>query len=562
MQILLRPKTRRIITMLIIGLGFGLRLHTLGSESLWYDELLQVNLAQDTIPNLLRRLHPHAALPLDYVITHYWIMLGRSDIWVRLPAVMWGTLALPIAYQVGRRLVSRNVGLLLMVLFMITPFHLRYSQEVRPYALVVVGILLTVYAFWGLRTKWHLSETILLLTGVLIVSLSHYFAIVIFGPLILVNIIDLSRPYKRLTHLKTLLTLFLTGLIALSILIWGLHWGATLVKVTGLFGQTLIEPEKLTAEATEKPNFGEGPDVSWQFIRDEVLGQLGAGTTTTSLILINGLVCLGFINLLWRKKYRLAFFLSIWLILPIVFIITFLVHRGTFFAPRYIILVLPAYLILLVLGINSPLYWSKYVKSPWLTLSLGAILFGLVCGDFGLDIHRLYTTKNKEDWHRAITFIATNAGPNDTVMGIKAEPMVNWYYPPATADGNTYDEFEAVQAAVARSERSWIILSLFSSDIDSHLKLWLSETEQGAIQFPIDSIITVYYLGHNIPRNQLLTEVRDFIVPVDHAIYAHLARENRHYPDIAHQYYLLAIENAPDAQVKARYQQNLDAINR
>src|SRR5262245_36326702 len=87
----------RAAAVLIMGFGFALRLFHLETESLWYDELLQVNLALADIPSMLRRLHLHAAVPLDYIISHYWIILGNSDAWVRIPAVVCGTLALPLA---------------------------------------------------------------------------------------------------------------------------------------------------------------------------------------------------------------------------------------------------------------------------------------------------------------------------------------------------------------------------------------------------------------------------------------------------------------------------------
>jgi hypothetical protein len=64
-----RPWSPQVIWLLagmIILVGFALRLHKLGWESLWYDELLQLDIAQGTIPSIFAKLKRHSALPLDY----------------------------------------------------------------------------------------------------------------------------------------------------------------------------------------------------------------------------------------------------------------------------------------------------------------------------------------------------------------------------------------------------------------------------------------------------------------------------------------------------------------
>ncbi|MBI1879761.1 MAG: glycosyltransferase family 39 protein, partial [Chloroflexi bacterium] len=102
---------------------------------------------QGGLASILPRLPGHSAAPLDYVVSYLWIRLGQindpvralagSEAWLRIPAVVWGTLALPLAYQLGRTLLGNSEGLLFMALLAFSPLHVRYSQEARPYALVV-----------------------------------------------------------------------------------------------------------------------------------------------------------------------------------------------------------------------------------------------------------------------------------------------------------------------------------------------------------------------------------------------------------------------------------------
>ncbi|NJN99711.1 MAG: phospholipid carrier-dependent glycosyltransferase [Anaerolineales bacterium] len=208
-------------------MGFALRLYALGSESLWYDELLQLDIAQGPLSGILPQLPRHTAVPLDYFMSHFWILLGRQDSWVRLPAVMIGTLTLPLAYGLGRRLLGRSEGLLLMALLALSPFHIRYSQEARPYALVVLGVVLTVYALWQYRASRRRRYLVMLQIGVLIFAMAHLFALVIFLPFVLWAGLDFIQARPRFAAARTLGALVGTGTVALVILL-ALGYGGAL----------------------------------------------------------------------------------------------------------------------------------------------------------------------------------------------------------------------------------------------------------------------------------------------------------------------------------------------
>jgi predicted membrane-bound mannosyltransferase len=546
------------LALLLTFIGFGLRVYNLAVESLWYDELLQVNLALADIPSMLRRLWPHSAVPLDYLISHYWILLGRSEYWVRMPAVVIGVLTLPVAFQLGRRFLGYGPALLLMLLLAFSPFHIRYSQEVRPYALGVFGVTLFSYLVWQLRATGNWRYLLFMQPAALIFSLSHYFANTVFGPWLIFLGIDIIFNKHRQNSLKALAGVLVAGLVCLSVLLM-LGWGPTLLRVSDAFGETLANPEQFNAAPEEKPNFGIGPQVDQNFIKRQILASLGAGATNNSLWLFNGLVSLGLLSLIAQKKHKLSLLLILWLVAPIVGVVAFLVHRGTFFAPRYIIFSLPAYFVLLTAGILALPRLIKRTGPTWLVVVVFLLAAGLVLADLSIDLKRLYDNKDKENWQLVGKFIAANAGPNDAVIAVKAEPAMNWYYPPATTDGNRYSKLEVIKETVAQAERSWVILSIYSSGMDSNIRAWLSDSEQGAVRLVLDPVITVYYLGQGVDKEQLLQEIQGFALPVDHALYASLARENRRNPAVARQYYRLALEHAPTEEIRAKYE---SALNR
>jgi hypothetical protein len=173
-------------------------------------------------------------------------------------------------------------------------------------------------------------------------------------------------------------------------------------------------------------------------------------------------------------------------------------------------------------------------------------------------LNQLYQNETKENWRLVGEFIVKNAQPGDTVIAMRAEPAINWYYPQAWAAPNYFWTLAEIQETAAQARRSWVVLSIFSSTVDGPVKAWLSE--QGAIRFDLDPVITVYYLGANVLPNQLLAEAQNFALPVDHALYASLGAQNRSRPDVARQYYQLAIEHAPNDEIRAEYQAAVNAL--
>jgi hypothetical protein len=108
-----------------------------------------------------------------------------------------------------------------------------------------------------------------------------------------------------------------------------------------------------------------------------------------------------------------------------------------------------------------------------------------------------------------------------------------------------------------------VVVNVFSNYLgDEALKIraWLGE--QGAIRMVFDPVIDVYYLGPNTNPPQLLQEIQAMALPVDHALYASLARENRRQPAVAKRYYELAIEHAPDDEIRMEYQAALEGLER
>ena len=125
----------------ILCVALGLYAFQLGQESLWIDEMLSIDSARGALD--LNR-------PLYFVLLRGWLHVGEEEVWLRSLSVLFGVACLTLTYCLGRRLVSRSVGLVAGLLFALSPLAINHTQEVRFYmmsaCLGVAGSLCLSYA--------------------------------------------------------------------------------------------------------------------------------------------------------------------------------------------------------------------------------------------------------------------------------------------------------------------------------------------------------------------------------------------------------------------------------
>jgi mannosyltransferase len=126
-----------ILLLAITLLGGWLRFYAIGQKGLWLDEAFSVWLGWHHLPEMWVRIaqidqHP----PLYYALLNLWMRLGDDARTVRLLSAVISTLTIPIIFLLGRRLSGPMVGLLAALLLAVSPFHVRFAQEARMYALL------------------------------------------------------------------------------------------------------------------------------------------------------------------------------------------------------------------------------------------------------------------------------------------------------------------------------------------------------------------------------------------------------------------------------------------
>lgn len=130
-----------------IGLGFVLRFVALGAHSLWVDELLTIKNAHIGEPGIFSYIAHNLQGPAVSLLTHYWGGLSTAEAVLRLPFAVAGALAIPAIYMLARALTDSWTALYTAFLLALSPIHIWYSQEVRGYAFVILFSVLATYFF-------------------------------------------------------------------------------------------------------------------------------------------------------------------------------------------------------------------------------------------------------------------------------------------------------------------------------------------------------------------------------------------------------------------------------
>jgi mannosyltransferase len=133
--------------------------------------------------------------PLGYLLTYYLVrpIMPLDEFGLRLLPAVFGVLAIPTMYLVGRRVVGSNAALFATVFLTFSPLHIMYSQLARYWSLVF--LLCTIYPYvmyLGLRDRNPRTLVLGLITGVL-AALAHPMSLLLIGG----PVIGFLWPYVR-----------------------------------------------------------------------------------------------------------------------------------------------------------------------------------------------------------------------------------------------------------------------------------------------------------------------------------------------------------------------------
>ncbi|MFQ5921955.1 MAG: glycosyltransferase family 39 protein [Anaerolineales bacterium] len=375
----------------LVGAALAVRLFGLGRQGLWFDEAYSIFVAKLPLAFSMNVLisdgvHP----PLYYLIQRIALLLGEGEAAVRLPAMLFGLLAVPLMFLLGNLWAGERTGLIAAALIVLSPFHIWYSQEARMYSALMTLSILCMFAYTRLLQPGRhrgIEAVFVLASG--LAYLTHYFAL--FLPL--VQFAHIAVNFKR-QHGLLARWLVLQLLAAIPLLLWLYLIYQQPQVIVGIGWIEVPRPMDLWYTLV---NFSIG------FVeQSDVLRAVGA-------ILFGGLAILGA-----RTRWRLDFVASLvvlWALLPLV--LTFLISlKRPMYVDRFLILSLPAFVLLVAKGLDSMRRQARLAAGSAVLLLL---MYGVVTFTFG-------TAQQKEDWRGAAKYLSRAAA--DEALVVRTLQMV------------------------------------------------------------------------------------------------------------------------------------------
>ncbi|MBA2446436.1 MAG: glycosyltransferase family 39 protein [Chloroflexi bacterium] len=487
----------------VLVLAAALRCYRLDGQSLWYDEGVSAFMTTRGPVEIARAAAADIHPPLYYWLLAAWaVPFGNGEIALRALSVVLGTASVWVVWRLGRALYGEAVGLVAAALLAISPLAVQYSQEVRMYALAGLLAAASTWAYWGFvmgfqRASRMVSRPTAVLYGLLAAALlyTHYYGVLVLAA----------------HHVHFGLSLAMTRR-------WGMapSWLLASGVAAALYLPWLPHALRQTGNY---PGLGT-PQPSWAMILDAV-NALSIGLATTRFAFRLGLapfLALAVVGILASREskaegpghgaaveFRPSTFdgsgrvlLLLWLVLPIAAIVVLSAGRPLY-EPRFLVLVLPAWVILVAAGAVTVsravgrLLLGQLLPTARVALggalAAGAIALLLVPTGRSLAAYYLDPAYARDDYRGLARRVAALERPGDAVvLTAPGQAEIFRYYYHGSADlfplpaqrpidsADTRARLEAVGAGHARV---WLVRWAFEeADPDDLIGRWLESHAQ------------------------------------------------------------------------------------
>jgi mannosyltransferase len=440
--------------LLTIVIALALRMYRLGSQSLWLDEAWSIRVANHSLGEILR--YRSNIPPLHQMVLHLFMAgLGTSEFPVRLPSVLAGVLSIVLVYAIATRLFNRSVGLVAGLILAISPYHVWYSQEARPYALFIVLSLASVWFFLDLRGKPNFIGFAGYVVTTTLATYTHVYALFLLLFQNLYMLYSWRKParlgQKWIVAQATVLVLSVPWYYFIFFILSGRGGAAPWAGFRKEMDLVVIPYTFFVYSLGTSV----GPSLADLHLSRSLdlfmpyVGVLLPACIAFALVFLLGLYSTT------KDKSRLSFLL-LYLFVPILgaFMITLLYNRITYNV-RYTAVALPAYTIVLAKGITS-------VKRKDWRLFLVLLVVGFSA--YALGNYYFNAKYAKEDTRSAAEYLETAAGERDVILVLEISLAIEYYFD-GTAEVHGIYGSQLESTAGLHNELSHIARG--------HNKLWL-----------------------------------------------------------------------------------------
>lgn len=178
------------LLLVIVGVALALRLPGL-NDSLWYDEMWSTRVILGSFSALVHVIGSDVHPPFYAVVMFAWIRLfGDSEISVRMLPLISSLLTIVLTARLAVAYGWPRAAPIAALVLAISPPHIWYAHEARPYSLLVLLVVASTLAFLQIRqthaTRWYVVYAVLALCMVM----THYFALAYVAAITLLAMTD------------------------------------------------------------------------------------------------------------------------------------------------------------------------------------------------------------------------------------------------------------------------------------------------------------------------------------------------------------------------------------
>lgn len=386
---------------IVLILGFILRIINL-DQSLWLDEATQVLLSKDSLRNIFLTHEVDFHPPLSYVLMHFWIIFGTSEIWLRLLSVVFGVLTIWFIYKFLTEFFNKKIGILSSLFLSIAPYHIYYSQEIRMYSEATFFATLSMYYFYkSIKKGKFLNSLIYVLSSAALIYTHYDGFFLIFSQFFYILI---SKRKQMIWFLKKIFFIILIWSPWLPQFLLQLKNGSNIdAYLPGWRDLLSVSFYKALPLTFFKFSFG-------RIDFDNVSLYIAIATV---VLLIFGYIFYKGVKSASSETSKIFIF---WLFIPIisVVLISFILPIDQ---PFRILYTLPAFYTLLALGISSLKEFKRVFLLAILSISI-----------FGLSLYYFNSKYWREDWREASKFVLGKSSSDTIVLFAWPDPFPPYQY--------------------------------------------------------------------------------------------------------------------------------------
>lgn len=392
----------------ILFLGALLRFYKLDFQSIWLDEIHTMNEANPklSLSEVYQSIMAGEQMPPIYFYSIYFFLklFGYTSFVARLFSILTGVLSLYAIYLLGKEMIDRKAGLMASGILCLNMYHLFYSQEARPYGLLM---LLTTISFFRI-VKFIKSPSALnaIFYGASagLMLLTHFFGLFVLlsqGTILLLFLINTDKKNR----IKFFLNSLLSGAIAILFFIPVV---SIFIKVSQI-KEFWIAPTTIDTIKQIFKDFCGNSDVIlylsiiaicyfvFLFIKNK------KQFNKKSALIENKYLLSGTVLILWVFVVLFVAIVRSYLVIPMII-------------SRYFIVILPALILMVVIAIRA------FDKQK---ISLLFFVIFLVVSFYEITFHSHYYTRiSKEQFREGTNFIKANNRNQEPIVS-----SLGWYLP-------------------------------------------------------------------------------------------------------------------------------------